>query len=84
MTERKHYIWVNVPGGVQGYTPESIHEFEKEMSVELKLYPNQYWDIFNFYFEMETGENPGANGYSGICSDSEAWDELNKLRREDA
>ena len=84
MSNKQHYIWVNVPGGVQGYTPESIHEFEKEMSVELDLCPEMYWSIFNFYFEMETGENPGANGYSGICSDSEAWDELNKFRREDA
>lgn len=81
MSEHKHYIWVNVPGGVQGYTPEDIHEFEKEWAVELRLYPNQYWDMFNFHF-MENGEEPGANGYSSICSDSEAWNALYKLRRE--
>ena len=78
---KQHYIWVNVPGGVQGYTPEHHLTFEKEWADELKLYPHRYWDLFNFHFEMETGDDPGAYGYSGICSDSVAWEELYKLRR---
>ena len=77
--ERKHLIWVSIHGGVLGFPPYEIAEFEYEF-LKQKPYMDEdnldecKWAFFNEYFEDELGFRT-ATGYSALWKDYEAWEE---------
>ena len=79
----KHMIWVATVGGVIGFEPYEIAEFEAEYE-RLKPLMDQEnldeckWAFFNEYFEDALGFR-SAVGYSALWRDEEAWEELEVL-----
>ena len=79
----KHMIWVATVGGVIGFEPHEIAEFEAEYE-RLKPLMDQEnldeckWDFFNEYFKDALGFR-SAVGYSALWRDEEAWEELEVL-----
>ena len=79
----KPVIWISTIGGVLGFPPYEIAEFETEFE-RLKPYMDQEnldeakWNFFNYYFEDELGFRT-ATGYSALWNgmNGEAWDEFN-------
>ena len=84
--ERKHLIWVRTCGGVIGFPPYEIAEFEIEFE-KLKPYiapEDRYeskWAFFNTYFEDALCFRT-ADGYSSLWHDGEAWDEFDEIMAE--
>ena len=81
----KNMIWISVYGGVIGFLPYQIAEFEMEFE-KAKPFMDQdnlseaKWDFFNYYFEDELGFRT-ATGYSALWNsqNGEAWDEFNDI-----
>ena len=79
----KHQIWVCTYGGVIGFEPCEIAEFETEFE---KLKPHldtedideAKWNFFNFYFEDELGFRT-AWAYSALWNDGEAWEQFDEI-----
>ena len=76
-----HMIWVCVNGGVMGFEPYKIAEFEIEaekMKAIIGAEDFDKWSFFNYYFtdELEFRE---AYAYSALWRDEEAWEELEIL-----
>lgn len=79
MSTNKHFIWVNITGGVIGFSPEEIVAFEvgyRQISRWV-----EYWDYFNFVFAHDLFEGQEATGFSALWHDDEAWRELERLHR---
>ena len=80
----KPMIWISVIGGVMGFSPYEIAEFEMEYE-RLKPFMDQEnlyeckWALFNEYFEDALGFRT-ATGYSALWNDmnGEAWDEYDE------
>ena len=79
----KHQIWVSTIGGIIGFEPYEIAEFETEYK-RLKSYMDQEnldeckWALFNEYFEDVLGSRH-AVGYSALWRDEEAWAKFEEL-----
>ena len=76
----KHLIWVCVIGGVIGFEPYEIAEFEQHYA---KLKPHlpedtDKWAIFNEYFEDALGFRE-AQCYSTLWNDGEAWEQFDEI-----
>lgn len=71
------YLWVNVTGGVMGFTPEQIIAFETEYAT-MKQYAS-YWDYFNHYFRDDL-DGKAALGYSVLWYFEKPFKQLDRLR----
>ncbi len=76
----KHLIWVSVIGGVIGFEPYEIAEFEQYYAKLKPHLPENHdkWDVFNDYFRDELGFRE-AQCYSSLWRDEEAWEEMEVL-----
>ena len=77
----KQMIWVSTVGGVMGFPPYEIAEFETDFarlkpSMDQENLDEEKWNYFNYYFVEELGFRT-ATGYSALWNDmnGEAWDE---------
>ena len=76
-------IYVNIPGGVLGFPPAEIAEFEmafEEMKpfIDIEDLYDSKWAFFNEYFEDVVCFRE-AFGYSSLWYDGEAWDEYEEI-----
>ncbi len=72
-------IWVCVYGGVVGFDPEEIVEFERAYKQLAEIIPTDYWSSFNWYFE-EVLSGTEALCFSTLWTSPDAWKRLNSLR----
>ena len=76
----KHQIWISTVGGVIGFEPYEIAEFETEFDkmkpfLDTEDVDEAKWNFFNYYFEDELGFRT-ATGYSALWNsmNGEAWE----------
>lgn len=74
----KHYIWVNITGGVMGFDPREIADFEVVFDISLKPHGADYWDAFNYHFD-DLLDGKEATGFSVLWHDEQAWRHLHHL-----
>ena len=69
------YLWVNITGGVLGFSIGEILAFEadyKELQSRVKDISIGYWNYFEYYFAEEL-DGRSTSGYSAIWNHRENW-----------
>lgn len=77
--KKQHCIWICVAGGVMGFSPEEILEFEQEYHRHMEPVGISYWNGFNLYYEYLLGASE-ATDFSELWRDDVAMMQLNRLR----
>lgn len=73
------FIWVCIHGGVMGFEPEEIVEFERTYRQLANIMTTDYWSCFNWYFE-ETLSGREALCFSTLWTKPATWKKLAALR----